>query len=94
MLEIIPSYRETKYLSLSFLLSCHSICFSFRLQKILRNISMVLILRPERKMYTLRTVYTGICDLHVCTVHQQYQSTFYFSTMMHTIIKSQEYYNN
>jgi hypothetical protein len=29
--------------------------------------------------------------LHVCTVHQQYQSTFYCSTMMHTIIKSQAY---
>jgi hypothetical protein len=30
-------------------------------------------------------------SLHVCTVHQQYQSTFYFSTIIHTIIKSQEY---
>jgi hypothetical protein len=28
---------------------------------------------------------------HVCTVQQQYQSTFYCSKMMHTIIKSQEY---
>jgi hypothetical protein len=30
-------------------------------------------------------------SLHVCTVHQQYQSTFYYSTLTHTIIKSQEY---
>jgi hypothetical protein len=34
---------------------------------------------------------TTISNLHVCTVHQQYQSTFYCSTMIHTIIKSQEY---
>jgi hypothetical protein len=32
-----------------------------------------------------------LLGLHVCTVHQQYQSTFYCSSMMHTIIKSQEY---
>ena len=29
-----------------------------------------------------------VVDLHVCTVHQQYQSTFYYSKLMHTIIKS------
>jgi len=28
--------------------------------------------------------------LHVCTVHQQYQSTFLLMQLMHTIIKSQE----
>jgi hypothetical protein len=39
----------------------------------------------------LRLVQTVILTLHVCTMHQQYQSTIYFSTMMHTIIKSQEY---
>ena len=27
---------------------------------------------------------------HVCTVHQQYQSTFLLIQLMHTIIKSQE----
>jgi len=28
--------------------------------------------------------------LHVCTVHQQYQSTFLLIQLMHTIIKSQK----
>jgi len=27
-------------------------------------------------------------DLHVCSVHQQYQSTFLLFQLMHTIIKS------
>ena len=30
-------------------------------------------------------------SVHVCTVHQQYQSTFLLIQLMHTIIKSQKY---
>jgi hypothetical protein len=41
----------------------------------------------ESKKY-LGFVQISFISLHVCTVHQQYQSTFYYSTMMHTIIKS------
>jgi len=36
-----------------------------------------------------RTSYT-VFNLHVCTLHQQYQSIFLLIQLMHTIIKSQE----
>jgi hypothetical protein len=49
-------------------------------------------LRIKKQMIRL---ITGInkYDHHVCTVHQQYLSTIYLPTMMHTI-KITEYYNS
>jgi len=35
-------------------------------------------------------VISHVFNLHVCTVHQQYQSTFLLIQLMHTIIKSRE----
>jgi hypothetical protein len=43
---------------------------------------------PSRRPYVPYEKQLMNDNLHVCTVHQQYQSTFYYSTLMHTIIKS------
>ena len=43
-----------------------------------------------RKYESFLNVQTVGSNLHVCTVHQQYQSTFLLIHLMHTIIKSQE----
>jgi len=51
------------------------------------------VLRDEtfaRQMCKSWRINTQISYLHVCTMHQQYQSTFLLIQLMLTIIKSQE----